>query len=270
MHGQPAGVREGHFPFVVKNIYDLRSTQNKHSLEEVQSLYRGYRLCAKMLVDSDCLKLRYERVESEVDELLHRKVIVNASTSCLVPQKPSSLYRTVGLLLDAQKCTVRHICRGDASVERVDPTGKPIAWSSRLHCFCASQSPVAYKDCKIWDIKKEYRGGLEMNVMLMGSDLRTHPQFFVGTLNELGTSNSFTESNSSRLEYNEVILDYEKNSIVGYVVTSGFKFDSSKDAKTNPIAYLQRRVKGELSLDLCTFLYNTKTGAIEEYRDTPS
>ncbi|KEI71995.1 hypothetical protein [Endozoicomonas elysicola] len=192
----------------VKKIDGKPIIQVKSDERLVLEKFRNGQLLARMLCDyTNEKKLRFDRLIDEISELKaigHRRV---SSTTFLDPRHGMDLYRHMGLLLDAEKCRVRHINTADASMYRLGDNNKFCTWNRKLNTYTCSphnkENEVSFSG--------KFRTGDRMGLKIESLEvLRKIPLEKLARKEEL-------------IQLNEVVVDYNQDAILGVIATPEIK-----------------------------------------------
>ncbi len=207
-------------------------------------------------------ELHTSRFHDELDELKHQQVIRASSTTLLAPGKACDLFRHIGLLLDSDRCEVRHICPYDASVYRTTDAGEDITWDTTKKKYIkwiASESeekPVA-----------EFHGHFRAR----GDKLETIDEL----LKAYNNPSPKMMVKDDLLHMNEVVVDWGKDSIIGIVGTkcvftmSHVEPQDISDSKLkSDCLSLQGELEKQLSVSVPVFLYDHLKGDLKLFSDT--
>ncbi|MCY4178352.1 MAG: hypothetical protein OXD32_07680 [Endozoicomonadaceae bacterium] len=202
------------------------------------------------------------RLDKELSELMELDKsgtdLKVASTTLLVPQKPQELYRNFGFILDADKCTLREFYTEDAFTERENDCGELVRWCSNLKQY------ITKDDSKPTEFSGKFK-----------TYANTKP---VNDITDLLTHTSISRRYPGYIKINEVILDYNKTSVIGLIGTKGptslnymmpsiWNLKLEQDTFESDWLTLKTKVTEAIGVDLPLFLYNDKTGDISFLQD---
>ncbi len=238
-------------------------TFEKTDKEYVVGKFNKSKTLAKMLsCYFDSVKeLDSRRFHYELDELKHQEVIRASSTSLLVPGKACDLYRHIGLLLDSDRCDVRHICPYDAAATRTTADSEDIRWDTERKIY-TTWSPIRRRVVEFHGHFNAYGEKLETIDELLKAYNNPSPKMIV-------------EDGDGILRFNEVVVDWNKDSIIGIVGTkcaiygSHLKPSSISDSKLkSDCLLLQGELEKQLSVSVPVFLYDHLKGDLKLFSET--
>ena len=202
--------------------------------------YNDHKLIAKML-SPDRGDISFieptRRLAIEVDELLHNEKVKASSCSLLIPEVPTKLYRKIGFLIDRDKCLVRGIYKTDCGSKRVNSRNEEVEWNSKSHSYCLKNT----------DTVSDFEGSFTVSPLMGRKVLSVEELIRINNL--LGWPD----------DYNELIIDYDKESIVGLIFTEGGS-EEQKDKVLKCLSTVRQYIKSHLGLDLPSFAYDISAG----------
>ena len=174
---------------------------------DVINMYENNELLVKMLTHS--YPGYFERLDEELDELRYVGEIRSSSTSSLLQHKPFALYRDYGFILHPDRCTVKSCFSRDVGTRRVDTNGREVTWCCSEKCYVACQDKTE---------KVDYQGAFDC--------AEYEGLYRVASLKDLATTDVHWKL------HNEVIVDYDSDSIIGLIFTKqdGFHMKTKPDA----------------------------------------
>ncbi len=222
----------------------------------VEKFHQG-KILGKMLVTYVDGELHKKRFDEELDELIHQGVIRASSTSLLVAGKPCDLYQHIGLLLDSEKCQIRYVSTCDALTARITDIGERVKWDSSIK-----------KYTKFWSQEREVVNFCGKFTAL-GARLDNIEELLKASQSNL--KDMYSES--SLLDMNEVVVDWNKDCIVGIVCTkyihamSDRKLVCESRLKSDSLI-LQAELKKQTLVSSPVFLYDHLKGNLHPLDDT--
>ncbi len=240
--------KRGNVAIIPENKVDKKLT--------VEKFHQG-KILGKMLLIYGDGKLFKERFVEELDELTHQGVIRASSTSLLVAGKPCDLFRHIGLLLDSEKCQIRYVSTCDARICRITDIGERVKWDSSIKKYTKyfSEEREVVNFCGKFTARGKRLDNIEE--LLKNSQSKPKGMFCEGRL----------------LEMNEVVVDWDKDSIVGIVCTkyvhvmSDQKLVCESRLKSDSLI-LQAELKKQTLVSCPVFLYDHLKGNLHPLDDT--
>ncbi len=189
----------------VKKIDGKPVINVKSDEESVLEKFSNGQLLAKMLCDYNRKQeFTTERLIDEISELNCKGNVRASSTTFLDPRLGIELYRHMGLLLDAEKCNIRHINTADASTERLGDNNEECKWNRKLRTYT----------CHPHNKENEVNfSGKFTTDDLYGTKIES-----IEHLRQIPLEN--LEKYDGLLVMNEVVVDYDQNSILGFIATT--------------------------------------------------
>ncbi len=243
-------------------------TFEKTDKEYVVGKFNQSKTLAKMLSVylADSGKLHTNRFHTELDELKHQELIRASSTTLLIPGKACYLYRHIGLLLDSDGCEVRHICPCDAIVSRTTYAGEDITWD------------ITQKKYTKWNVSKQKQvAEFHGHFIAHGKKLETIDEL----LKAYNNPSPEMIVKDDVLQMNEVVVDWDKDSIIGIVGTKCADYGSAdygsyyvepshiSDSKLkSDCLSLQGELEKQLSVSVPVFLYDHLKGDLKLFSET--
>ncbi|WP_034836932.1 hypothetical protein [Endozoicomonas numazuensis] len=218
----------------------------------IDQLYRQGKILVKMISNT---YEPHDRLDNELSELLSVGIIRSASTSLLAYQAGSKLFRDIGLILNSDKCNIQDIFPSDAGSFRVNPDGDRVAWNSIKKTFCTS---VFGKP----QIETEYQGDFRVGEHAKKLKIKDSSEL-VTYLKSKYQETSFP------IPWNEVVVDYNKESIFGLIATQNVLYPlNSEERNAKTIHHLQEIkeiMRSRLQLDLPIYIYDCITGSLSAW-----
>ena len=211
-------------------------------------IHQANKAVVTMLCDSCDLNGRFEQ---ELSELVKMGRVQVASSTLLVSGVASKLFRDIGFVLDSDKCDIRGIYPNDAGSFRVDRDGDKTVWRPEKNGFCKS---VYGKKVELTEFCGDFQVSKHATSMALSS---------LAELSE-GLKRKYKDE-GWQVPLNEVVVDYDLESIVGLVVatnmTHPIKVKDRDDRMTDFSKKIKKIVMSRLGLDLPIYLYDCSSGA---------
>ncbi|KEQ17291.1 hypothetical protein [Endozoicomonas numazuensis] len=156
-----------------------------------------------MRIEDVPVKSDFRALQWELDEVVHNTERKSSSTTYIPYKVPVLPVGYLGILLDLEKCNLEGVYMHDAFVSRVDMAGRKIFWSNPLKTYVLHEDPSVAVD----------RSDIKHKAHLWQYKLDGPKQ-----LKKLTQEVSLVRGKKP-VEYNEVVVGYDKDSIIGVMAT---------------------------------------------------
>ena len=211
------------------------------------------KLLAKMLINSISDENCLDRAEQEYVQLSQgSKIIQCASASLLAPYSHQRLYRRIGFLIDADKSHQKVIANKDVGSVPVDKQGYHLEWSKEKKCY----KSTGFRRGAVVNPEAGY--ALDYSIPRTSS-IRTFQ-----TTKEL--KDYMVEKSKcvakGELLYNEVVCEYQAESVIGIIVTFNHKAKPSgnKQQTFHDAQAFKKMTEHNLGFSLPLLSFDCETG----------
>lgn len=249
-------------PIAMATSIEENKVENSH--EVLSTVYKN-RSVVKMLhdvtdLDQNCEHVPssdFERFDREIDELKYSGSVKAASTSLLLPNVASNVYRDIGILIDSCKSSVRGIYKKDVGSIRRDKEGDVIIWNTLMRCHCK------YNDkTRDYDLPTVFSGRFTVTTT---EALKEIPELERQLISEF-------KQQKEELSHNEIVIDYTAESILGVLGTQNRNFwiyRGSHNERVKSVSLeVKDMIKSKLGLDLPVLVFDCTTGVLTDIDDT--
>ena len=182
---------------------------------------------------------------SDIDELDTKGVRECSSASWLFHDIPTYPYGYIGFLINSDLCQIQALYKEDSCVARTDLNGHHIIWKKELKSFVYLEAPDHPFNPTV-----TYKGAIEKNRVSTVKNIKKH------------MSKNIKKEKPTK--YNEVVIDYRKESIAGIVAVINSRPRFSRNITNEEVLTASESFKdlvfSKMGLELPIMIYDCHSG----------